>query len=483
MSNTLNLQLRSFNPLSSKQSQKLEFQRNFVRGAFLESTNNKKLAITKLQVPLSSVPLLTIPENSNDYKVNILSTILDPSLPATDVYKESSLQVPAGNYYSSDQVLDAVNKTILTCYNDLVTSSSSITLNGSGAYTNAAPSRTFNFAALPAQTRFLSRVGLNVSVNTTEKYSIYLENPAGVKKHVTTAWLRANVTYYFRDDFYGKPNDKVYNGVYRPGDNSEADGELYNPINGNPFYEPTDAFSGLCNTSPVGNWKVYIYVSHTPTPVYSITGNVSLTFVTPYYSGINYLSRVAPFVSLDKTTGYISWNVDERFLQNCDIYMGSGLTQIFQLEKYNEADDGYLKKIAFPLCHFTMTDPTSYDTYIQTFQQHVKKSYLLCQIEDIIVNSNSFNIINRDLLDGEVSTSSITSFSVDPDVAALNADYFSYFYQGSDFPFRSYILTPNQSIHQINITLQVRYRDGTIKDIYLLPGQSASLILSVFEDR
>jgi hypothetical protein len=476
-----NLQLRQYNSRLSNTTETLVFDRSFTRAPFIENTSGKKITISKFSIPVNN-PLLQTTYTA-DWAVEMTSVILSPNQVNTTRLNTASAVIPASDIYTSDAFVDKVNKALLLCYSLLNDNSAcKTTIQHTSTYTNASPSVNFNMASLPTQTKFLSSVDLGVNVGTSDKYAIYLESPTAVKKHVVTAWLNAGKTYQFADFFDSVPNDKAYDGVFRPGNQSEATGELYlNDTVTSAYgqFEPTDAFSGFLGASPVGNWKVYIYRCRTPFGTYSVQCDVTLNLITSIFSGSLYYSATAPFISLDKDTGKFSWHADERFLQTCDLYLGSSLQQILCLEKYTPEDNGYLKKIKFPLYTGTMTDASVYTNYIQVFEAQVPRAYLINKIEEILINSSSFNILNRDLLDGEVSTNVITSFSINAD-DLQTLDYLSFFYQGSMDPFRSYELSANQGIHNIRITVQVRYRDGTIQDCFLLPSQSASLVLSVY---
>jgi len=460
-------------------------ERDFGNSKLFSSTQDLSMAITRFSLPLDAMTIMPITSaNQSDFVVTVSSNT--PQNNVNTFNMSGSSTFPLSSEFpilSVSDFVEVLNKTIYKAYFNLVSSISyydpsdpsysvgnfSYVVTDSYDFNSNINngSRSFSFAGnLPPSSpvtyvklEILSCQQLDSNI-CPPLANINLTSPSGIKVRV------ASSINLFRD-FNGYSQITFSDGEWQPYQKT-ADGKpLYGSMN------PVQTFTDFSTeTSAPGNWTLQI------TPCgnnqFTIRVNFKLTIAVAPSMGLNKAKLDFPatvgFYSLDRSSGIFSLNCPEKWCkQGIRLSSTKLLKRIMSLQKNIETS---------PYVYTPMTSlSTTLDKTI-TFQAECPKMYLLCQIERILISSSNLNI-NRDYIDGNVSSSVITDLLVNPD-DILNLDIGSYTYESSDYPMRRYLFNSNVELSRISLNVKLRYRDGSEQNIKLPPSSSLYATLSFF---
>lgn len=490
-----------YNTPSALVNKPVDISVDFGNSSLFQDTTDLQMAITKFQLPISTVPIMRITD-TDLYKISMICTVpTEHSTASTRMYKgESSMPLTSEwPIYSTTAFLDQLNKTLIKTYQNLLENVDSggnyvktVSLNNQTFSSGAGTRKALTFGL--GTGLFCPSCELTISDITNGgalidgRVTILLENNNGLGCRVATGiFLEAGKTYKFSSVYNQRPEELMYSEIYN---NGQADGTLeVNSGSSTVLLNPQDNFAKFSTDGALGNWHVSI-IKAGDSGTLNLTCDVSLklwtTYCGNYTTGGNFIGEyapAAPYYSLDKTSGKFTLHCEERWIQSgVQIYLGSGLNPILSLAKRNIFGDGSIHLLDIPQCTLStgVWGGTDMTFKMVEFEQDTPKQYLLSEIESIVINSNSLPIVNRDLVGGNFSSQNLTSFSVDSDlVQEFNS--LSYAYEGNSFPYRMYTLSPNREISSINVTAFARYRDGSQIQLSMLPRESCLIQFTFFK--
>lgn len=441
--------------------------RDFGNSPLLEDPSNLYLSISRFVIPLTSLELIRLHDTLDYY--------IEMSVPFQNTQGDNSTSQKTGisyffprtvqKIYTPDQYLAQINRSMYESYVNLcsdispnlfkktipnaflfdIVSSENVISTGSMSGTNTL------YTSLK-----LSNFQSNIS-SDNPIVSIYLINPANQKTLVCGAVkLESNKTYIFNDLCPGISNHLSILDI--------------NYNNNTASYKPTEFFySKFYNSTAQGNWKIQIVPSSNNDIDFSM--DVELTVQNaPYVLDRYDYSPLFPSYSLDKTSGYLSINLPEKFVKSGIIIKPSPkLLSLLSLEKVATSENIYLEQR--PLTH--IGNP------IITIQAAVPKLYLMCEVYQILLQSDNLPI-SRDLTEtGNVYSNAISSFIVSSD-EVLN--FSQAIYSDADqYKLRRYkFKQSSQRLTNMNVYFSAKYNDGEIVRMELLPNESVSILLHIF---
>jgi hypothetical protein len=132
--------------------------------------------------------------------------------------------------------------------------------------------------------------------------------------------------------------------------------------------------------------------------------------------------------------------------------------------------------VEFPV--FTLTPALD---QIKTIRQEAPKIYGIVQAEKIQISSNGINM-DRDLNNDSVPSNAITTFLL-PSDRVVEFTEIEYTTDASVKPFRRYRLNNTLNLNRFTLSIEVVYKNGLRRPLYIEPDHSMNIMLSFFQIR
>lgn len=430
----------------------------------VDSADEYELAINKFNIPLSTLNILEISDNT-DWSISL--SVDNVHTASASGYKTSATEyLPLSLEYpirSPSDFVMVVNKTFNKCHKSLLNTDYASfidTVVGSGVLYQTPATLANNVAVsisnvdktYATELTISNYVQNSITGSEPDLVNVYLESPSGSQCLVAKSILLPSLgTVTFKDD--------SLNSSYGVTNLTLDD------------YSPVDSFQRFKDDDPNGNWVLRI----TPCGENSLDIDVDYSlkiYGQPKHASDNNRYRFntqAPCISLKD--GYFSLLVEELFLHmGIRITYGSQLAAILSLEKV-ASSNGLL---SIP----PITLSSSLDQII-TFKAEIAKLYQLTTIDRILISSNSIPV-QKDLQIGDVNSNAISSFIIDGSQIE-DASHAIFSFEGGMSNHKRYSLLGNLPIRSVDITVQIQRRDGSISNLLLGPHESMSLVLTLYK--
>ena len=442
----------------------------------LKNASDYKLSIVKFNLPASNVESFVI-DNQNDYLLQLASTYLSDGAPQTYQTAKYSLSLLTSNEYQMltyQDFIENFNRRSLLCYRAYLTAFD-ITYNNvrenSGTITTASTYQTGTVnKTVPITTTFTnSYVGhLNLALtfnpytdaqpiyqDSNDLFEIYLVNPLGV-----SCLVCSNLKL---------PKDGVK--VINFDDSSiigltSQDLDDILPSNN---YHPCEPFLKFCDrTNSSGNWIIRVKnksnnVNHSFQ--YNIEYFLRVWFLPENVNG-NQMEVIDTAPSLDiNGNDKIELNFPETMiLSGATISFSPKLNELLGFSSILKADGFYQVKLPQYRLSTSLKETIQYPQPISTL-------YKLTDISEIQIRSSNLPIVSE----FDVTSSTQIVMSLNTASTDINKSVYEFFNQ--NLIDRSYQLTNNQDLRQINYSVWVKYRSsGKSKQVYLPPHSTFSIL-------
>jgi hypothetical protein len=463
------------------------------------------MTIQRFSIPASSQQILYVENDelekfkvsmSVDFVEGLFDPIVDHAIYKHEVstYLYTSAQSP---YYSPSDFVENVDKALHTCYSKLCQSIhpktgeyyaqltlTDIDFNHANSYTQSFSVNIKGSKIIDVELSLKNISCLNYVQG--QIFQIYVQHPDN------TTCLVGKI-YVSEGELVNQRNNNLVNKLFKFSDVAIKPMSITNNIDDIKlnwldetegliaFYQPVQSFyETFRNKSANGTWKVKII------PINDITGPQLINLgvevgdcvlkVTHSVQAISTFQAfefppIAPFITLNKSTQFFSFNVHEKFFKSgIQLKMGSRLKSILQVTKNISENNEY---IDFPYQKLS----TGLNE-ILVIEQHVPRLFMCSDIEELIVTSNMN--IEKDYLD-TAFTNTITSFYIDSDLM-FKLDNLIFSETLSSVPFRKYRMKDkNLNLSNINLDFYIKLKNGKLKPVQLLPMESLNLRLCLFE--
>jgi hypothetical protein len=448
--------------------------RSFGNNPLLEDTSNLFLYLSRFIIPLTSVEIARIEDPSQYYITLEVPFQQNPEDNSVEIKSATSYFFPRSKFkiFSPTDYLHQINRCFYDAYRLLCGSISSNaiypyhrTISSNLIYNDTDIDNDIVCGALSGDALVFVQLKLSDFQDNTETsdeplVSIYLISPTGEKALVASAIkLEANKTYVFSDVCLGLSQNKTTLPVNN---------------NGNAEYTPLELFSSkFYNIAGFGTWTLRIQPCSYNLLDFSIDSELYCQHV-PKASNKFDFSPIAPVYTLNKSSSFLSLSLHEKFIiSGVKIKPSPKLKQLVRLDKASISDE-FLQIVPRSL-----TYAGNAENCIVTFEQEIPKLYLMSQIEQLLIESNNLSI-SRDLgASQNVLTNVISSFVLNAD-EVLNFNQAVYSYDGDTAKLRRYRFNPNSgALSELNLKFSVKYTDGSVYPIELLPGETVSGLVSI----
>jgi hypothetical protein len=420
------------------------------------------ISITRLKADISNAPIMLI--NPTDESTSI-ELQLDGSSGASgsDTTLTSGPVFLQDDIYSPGDFIEDVNKALAKCYYQLLQNYTATRFKTTAAgsagtpltWSQAASSNSLVVTAPPSGDSgvcYLTFELLILTATAGTYYHVDLENPAGkICRVASNVLLQGGFSYQFA--VHGTNQSSITDGILTPIPTVQG------------FYAPVDSFLKFNDSPAVGTWKVHVS-NASQSGSYTVTGYMFVTTICKPQSTLPYGLRwpsIPPSISYDEQN-YISWVLHERYFWNhFKIKLGSKLQNILRIDK---KPSQFLKLPDQILS-------TAVDQVIIVKQELPCLCYI-AELNKLLINSGTLNI-NRDYTSNDNRSNAIFSLQLDTD-SVLN--YNTVEYDNSSEPWRRYPFNTSGELQSFNISLQLQYVDGTIRDLYLQPKQGFNVLVS-----
>ena len=464
MSRLTNLELSTLNTLSVPKRCLLE--QEFQSSLFTDEIE-REAAITRFKIPITLMDLMLIEtENDPDFLIQLENDFLITANTATYTNVGFTYLQPTSRnrILSPSDFIEYVNRGLARAFNNsmgLFTTFYKNHTNTNSSYkTGVNTSRNMSIAS--AGTTQCSHVKLILnnftvvtqSANEVNLVNIDLKSPSGLSCRVASCvLLEAGKIYIFEN---GGINS--YSSAKQDNNTLEATYSM----------TPMESFLKFKDEPINGNWQLLIYTPANGS--IDITINSQLEVASPPHNSNFRFSNQPPVVDFDDK-GFISWSLPERFLYNDNrIKLGNKLKTVLNYYKVTE-DDGYVK---FPLLTFS----SALDQII-TLKQEANRLYNIVQPERLQISLFGMNI-DRDFNNDLNPSSAITSFLLPAD-EVINFTEITYNTDASIKPYRRYKLHNLNNLNRFNISVEIVYKDGKRRELFMESNATFNLMLSIFE--
>lgn len=466
MSRLLNLELNDINETESNKQCVIE--QNLTSSLFSDDIS-RELAITRFKIPINLMELMNINiVNDPEFLIQFESDILKELEIETFTNTGTTYLMPTSinPIFSPGDFIEYVNRGFARAHRNVITNFisfiKSVTANDLIFNTLGSPvtERNLNISASGTTECYYVKLILdNYRVNSAPPNEIGLVNislasPGGVVCRIASSvLLEAGKQYVFENG-----------GVLSYSAAKKSDNKL------NTTYPivPMETFLKFKDEAIHGNWKLII-----TTPGFGsidITINAQLEVCTPATNANFRYPNQPPIVEFDEK-GFIEWHIPERFLHgDFRIKLGARLKTVLSYYKTVPAD-GYMK---FPILAFS-----SGINGIASFVQESARLYNIVSCERIQISLAGINL-DRDLNNNRNPSNAITSFLL-PSDEVIHFTEITYNTDASVRPYRRYRLHNSANLNNFKLSVEVIYRDGSRKDLYIEPHSSWNLMLSFFE--
>ena len=448
--------------------------------ALIQNPSDYALSILKFSLPTEAIKSFNV-NNLNDYKIIIgnCSTIYVINDNNNFRTFEGSNSLPLSssyNYVNTEDVIEAINRTLLATYRDYLGSFSS----GSPSFQNRLVyNNTYNFTVNTSPWVHEQSISINPVINTVDNilgyikltlnigyvgspiifkqpHRLYLVDPSGTK-----CLIYAN--------FEGNYNNTlIFEDANLTSLESIQDYETAIPSGS---YQPKESFLKFNkSTSQFGTWKIRLestngnLIGGVDTFRLSVNYNLEMFFCPKQKD--NSLSAVnfPPVLGLDETDRTLlqlklheSW-----FYSNNYLKLTPKLANILSFPTYLSSDGNYKVKMPQVLLSPTLSS----NTFIN-YTQPLSTLYKLTNIKAIQIRSNTLPVSGEYSI---VSQSNIVmSIDVPPD---SQKDIYAF----SASLERFYDIIGNIEMADINFSVWVEYNDGTVSQAYLPPYSSFTML-------
>ena len=466
MSRLLNLELNDINDGNTAKRCALTQEYN---SDLFDDNIPREVAITRFKIPINLMELMIVDNpNDPDYLIQFENDIASQSLIQnyTNIATTNMCPNTVNKIYSPGDLIEAVNRGFARAHRGLLDNFGffikSSSFSDVAFITGGNTEGNFNISAIGLLETSYVKLTISNFVLTaaagqeTALCNIMLSSPgSSIQCRVASAvLLQANKTYVFET---GGVN--TYSAVKR------SDNTLDNSFS----ISPMESFLKFKNISPDGNWKLVIRSSGNETTL-DIKLNATLETCTPPLNTSFRFPNQPPLVDYDDK-GFITWHLPEQFIYNdFRIKLGNKLKTIFNYYKV-APDDGYVR---FPVVAFSDTL-----NQILTFKQESPRLYNMVQAERIQISLFGF-AIDRDVNNDQSPSSAITSFIM-PSDDVLGFTEISYSTDASIKPYRRYRIQNTANLNHFSLSVEIVYKDGLRKPLFIETGSTWGLMLSIFE--
>ena len=464
MSRLTNLELNDLN--TGSESKRCILLQDFTSALFNDDIP-REVAITRFKIPITLMDLMII-DNSNDpdYMIQFEADILVTPLVQTytnlgTAYLQSTT---INRILSPNDFIEYVNRALARAHRDVMRFFTSFRKNHSfsaGRFrTGHTTERNLAISAAGLTQCYYVKLVLdgftviNQSGNEVNLVNIDLKSPSGVSCRVASSvLLQSGKVYIFENAginsySYAKNSDNTLDSTYS--------------------ITPMESFLKFKEEAIDGNWKLVITTPGLGS--IDININAELEVSSPANGSFFRFPNQPPIVDFD-SDGFISWHIPERFLFNdFRIKLGNKLNSILSYHKIAHSS-GYVK---FPILTFS----TNLDQIV-SLKQEANRLYNIVQPERIQISLFGLNI-DRDLNNDLNPSTAITSFLL-PSDEVIKFMELSYNTDASVKPYRRYRLQNMTNLNRFTISVEVVYKNGVRRDLYMESGASFNLMLSFFE--
>lgn len=452
----------------------------------LQTPDDWNVSLVKMNLPSSAIPAFRNIDSSH-YQVKIglpicWNLINTPSI-LYDIHASSHL--PLSSEYSYDtyqDTIEAINRTFLKCYRNMLDSfvqeSLKITVANTFSFSKAigssTPSHTENFTFSPTANTCSGKLGyirikkLKVGFigtesevannNSVHPHSLFLVAPDG-----TEALIYANRTTTYANEM------RFCDEFYKSTASNASDITQAIPAG---EYHPIESFVKFSNNVDLsGTWSWRFDNKDSGYPTYHefhLNVDYEIEFYTPpiYAAGQDVQAAyIPPILDHNKTSNLLEFVLQERvFTSNMYIEVSPRLNELLGFPSVLSSD-GLWCRIKLPQIA-SLSD--SLDQSLR-FAQPVDTSYRLNNIRTIQLRSNTIPCIGE--FDSVDSSKIIMSFDKP---AGFIADSFEF---SSNNSLRTYDLNGQNELSQINLSVWVKYEDGEILQAQLSPYSTFSALL------
>lgn len=461
----MNLELNSYN--NSSQPALAIIQQDLSTQLFPDSQNSLyEVSITRFRIPISDMQLMLIDDNS-EYYVQIEADVAHTTSSASISNIGTAYLQPTSinTIRSPADFIEYINRALARAHRQLISNFTSFiatTSASSQTFTTASPTKNVAISLSGAtQTYYVKLTFSNYVLNSVTGseqalVNIDLTSPAGTKVRVAAGFLfEAGKTYVFEDG-----GIKSYN--------QSKTGFTGPTLDTSYSITPLSTFLAFHDGTPNGNWV--LSVSSCGVNTFSMNLNYSLEVCSPPLAANKFqFPEQPPVIDLDDN-GYISWNLTERFLQqNFRIKLGDSIKSILNINKV--ALSNYVE---FPV--FTLSAALD---QIKTIKQEAPKIYGIVQAEKIQISANGLNM-DRDLNNDSVPSNAITTFLL-PSDRVIDFTEIEYTTDSSIKPWRRYRLNNTSNLNRFTLSVEVVYKNGSRRSLYIEPDHSLNIMLSFFQ--
>jgi hypothetical protein len=464
MSRLTNLELNDLN--TTTEPKRCLLLQDFTSALFNDEIS-REVAITRFKIPITMMDLMLIDNTDDpDYMIQFEADILVTPLVQTYTNLGTAyLQKTSINrILSPNDFIEYCNRALARAHRDVMRFFTSFIKDNSfsaGSFkTGVTTERNIAISSVgTTQCYYIKLIldGFTVvtqSLNEVNLVNIDLKSPSGISCRVASSvLLESNKVYIFENGGiisygYAKLNNNTLDATYT--------------------ITPMESFLKFKDQAIDGNWKLVITTPGLGS--IDITINAQLQVSTPA-NGSNYrFPNQPPIVDFD-SDGFISWHIPERFLYNdFRIKLGNKLKSILSYHKIAHSS-GYMK---FPILTFASTLDQ-----IVTLKQEANRLYNIVEPERIQISLFGMNI-DRDLNNDLNPSTAITSFLL-PSDEVIKFTELSYNTDASVKPYRRYRLQNMNNLNRFTISVEVVYKNGLRRDLYMEANASFNLMLSFFE--
>lgn len=466
MSRLTNLELNDINDTAVAKRCSLVQEYN---SALFTDDLEREIAITRFKIPINLMELMIVDTaNDPDYLIQFECDISSASLIKNYTNLGTSNLAPStlNKIYSPSDLIEAVNRAFARCHRNILSNFAffikSASFTNIGFVTGGNTEGNFNISAVGLLQTSYVRLTLSgfqlvsTAGQETALCNIILSSPgSSIQCRVASAvLLESGKSYVFE-----------IGGLNTYSSAKKSDNTLDNTTT----ISPMESFLKFKNISPDGNWKLIVKSSGNQT-ILDIKLSATLECSTPPTNGVFKFPNQSPVVDYD-TEGFVKWYIPELFLYNdFRIKLGDKLKTILNYYKV-VSDDGYVR---FPIVSYSETLDQ-----ILTFKQESPRLYNMVQAERLQISLFGFNI-DRDLNNDQNPSSAITSFLM-PSDQVINFTEITYNTDSSIKPYRRYRMQNTNNINRFNLSVEVVYKDGLRKPLFIETGSTWGVMLSIFE--
>jgi hypothetical protein len=443
-----------------------------LNATILETQSDYELSIVRVNLPSDCIDVLNItPENQSDYTVGLRYSQMHIErtcmLPLSIGSMGSNGHTP-WNYRSQNDVIEAVNRSIVNCYYQLI------------------PSLVDPAILAFTYSHDYSFITLDSSYTDSQEFTNYPSKRAVACSVTITKFLLLsepnNISIFFGHEnrevllWSGNLNDEEYK---RFGDSTIIFAD----------YGLTP-MSSMRNTAP-GTYAIqpaeplYLLSTAASGGVYHIRLEANDTYVTPpgisgqlIYSYSLYETDAAPVIApiySINSNGLLQLEYPQYYVSsNITLTMTKHLMRMLTFGAQSRNWSPHIQKYIVSWPGVTLTHPLLNFTngnLLLKWEQFQNTKYRLNNCERILIVGRNLAVVGE-FFDGNIAKNTIADFIVntDSDMTTL-----SYSTDAGVVPFRRYPLTSNRELVAMSFDIFANYVDGSLRKIEIPPGTSFNM--------